>query len=79
MWLWGDARALELKAFLCPESLWENWECTMSWPALAWGCCVLVPRAGARPATSMVAGLSFSVDSGKFSCPATWAQHGSGH
>lgn len=47
-------RALELEAFLCPESLWENWECTVSWPALAWGCCVLVPHAGAKPAASMI-------------------------
>lgn len=72
-------RAPQLKAFLCPESLWENWECTVSWPALAWGCCVLVPRAGVRHSVSMVAWLFLPVDSGKCSFPATWAQLGSGH
>lgn len=72
-------RAPQLKAFLSPESLWENWECTVSRPALAWGCFVLVPRAGARRAVFVVAWLSLPVDSGKCSFPATWAQRGSGH
>lgn len=44
-------RALELKAFLCPESLWENWECTVSWPAMAWGtvCWCHVQLPGMQP------------------------------
>lgn len=50
----------------------------MSWPALAWGCCVLVPRA--LPGMQPPWWLSCPMDSGKCSFPAMWeTQCGSGH